>query len=319
MGPADIEEIIKDIYPHENPFVIVGPGDDAGVYLIDNTAIVETVDIITPVVNDPFTFGAISANNSLSDVYAMGGRPVSALAIAGFSSCDYEIIVLKEILRGAMHSLNMAGVVLIGGHSFEDAELKFGLSVTGVVNKDRILKVSGAEEGDVIVITKPIGIGIIATSLKGGKINDEDMQPAVRWMLTLNDRAAEAALDAGATACTDITGFGLLGHAHNMVKNSGIDFVIHHNNVPVIDRAAAMINAGMVPEGAYNNLRFLDGKVAFSSRITEEDKLLLADPQTSGGLLITLKEERLNTFKDLSIFHSVIGRVIKGSGRIIVK
>lgn len=270
-------------------------------------------------VNDPFTFGAISANNSLSDVYAMGGRPVSALAIAGFSSCDYETIVLKEILRGAMHLLNMAGVVLIGGHSFEDAELKFGLSVTGVVNKDRILKVSGAEDGDVIVITKPIGIGIIATALKGGKINDEDMKPAVGWMLTLNNRAAEAALNAGATACTDITGFGLLGHAHNMVKKSGIDFVIHHDSVPAIDRAAAMIEAGMVPEGAYNNLRFLDGKVEFSSRLSEEDRLLLSDPQTSGGLLITLKEERLNIFKDLSIFHSVIGRVVKGSGRIIVK
>jgi selenide,water dikinase len=319
MGPADLEEIIKDIHLQENPFVIVGPGDDAGVYLIDNTAIVETVDVITPVVNDPFTFGAISANNSLSDVYAMGGRPVSALAIAGFSSCDYEPIVLKEILRGAVNSLNRAGAVLIGGHSFEDAELKFGLSVTGVVNKDKILKVSGAEEGDVIVITKPIGTGIMATALKGRKINDEDMQPAVGWMLTLNDRASEAALKAGATACTDITGFGLLGHAYNMVKNSGIDFVIHHDSVSVIDIAAAMIETGMVSEGAYNNLKFLNGKVEFSSRLSEEDRLLLSDPQTSGGLLITLKEERLNIFKDLSIFHSVIGRVVKGSGRIIVK
>lgn len=319
MGPADLEEIIKDIHLQENPFVIVGPGDDAGVYLIDNTAIVETVDVITPVVNDPFTFGAISANNSLSDVYAMGGRPVSALAIAGFSSCDYEPIVLKEILRGAVNSLNRAGAFLIGGHSFEDAELKFGLSVTGVVNKDKILKVSGAEEGDVIVITKPIGTGIMATALKGRKINDEDMQPAVGWMLTLNDRASEAALKAGATACTDITGFGLLGHAYNMVKNSGIDFAIHHDSVSVIDRAAAMIETGMVSEGAYNNLKFLNGKVEFSSHITEEDRLLLSDPQTSGGLLITLKEERLNIFKDLSIFHSVIGRVVKGSGRIIVK
>lgn len=285
MGPADLEEIIKDIHLQENPFVIVGPGDDAGVYLIDNTAIVETVDVITPVVNDPFTFGAISANNSLSDVYAMGGRPVSALAIAGFSSCDYEPIVLKEILRGAVNSLNRAGAVLIGGHSFEDAELKFGLSVTGVVNKDKILKVSGAEEGDVIVITKPIGTGIMATALKGRKINDEDMQPAVGWMLTLNDRASEAALKAGATACTDITGFGLLGHAYNMVKNSGIDFVIHHDSVSVIDIAAAMIETGMVSEGAYNNLKFLNGKVEFSSRLSEEDRLLLSDPQTSGGLL----------------------------------
>lgn len=318
MGPSDLEEIIGDIQPCESASVLVGPGDDAGIYLIDGTAIVETVDVITPVVNDPFTFGAISANNSLSDVYAMGGRPVSALAIAGFPSCDYEHVVFKEILRGAVHSLKRAGAILIGGHSFEDAELKFGLSVTGIVNKDKILKVSGAEEGDVIVITKPIGIGILTTSLKGGKLTDDDMKTAIEWMLTLNDKASELALKADATACTDITGFGLLGHACNMVRNSDSDFVINKNNVPVMDGVAEMINAGMVPEGAYNNLRFLDGKVEFSSNIAEEDRLLLADPQTSGGLLITLKEENIKVFEESGIFFSVIGRVIKGSGKIIV-
>ncbi|MCL4536308.1 MAG: selenide, water dikinase SelD [Nitrospirae bacterium] len=319
MGPSDLEEIIGDIQTSESPAVIVGPGDDAGVCLIDNTAIVETVDVITPVVNDPFTFGAISANNSLSDVYAMGGRPVSALAIAGFSSCDYEPVVFKEILRGAVHSLDRAGAVLIGGHSFEDAELKFGLSVTGIVNKDKILRVSGAEDGDVIIITKPIGIGILTTSLKGGKLTDDDMKPAIGWMLTLNDTASEMALRAGATACTDITGFGLLGHAYNMVKGSGINFEIKKDSVPVLENVREMINSGMVPEGAYNNLRFLDGKVEFSPHITEEDRLLLADPQTSGGLLITLKEENIKVFKESGIYFSVIGRVVKGSGKIIVK
>lgn len=318
MGPSDLEEIIGDIQPCESASVLVGPGDDAGIHLIDGTAIVETVDVITPVVNDPFTFGAISANNSLSDVYAMGGRPVSALAIAGFSSCDYEHVVFKEILRGAVHSLKRAGAILIGGHSFEDAELKFGLSVTGIVNKDKILKVSGAEEGDVIVITKPIGIGILATSLKGGKLTDDDMKTAIDWMLTLNDKASELALKADATACTDITGFGLLGHACNMVKGSDIDFEIKIDSVPVLEHVREMINAGMVPEGAYNNLRFLDGKVEFSSNIAEEDRLLLADPQTSGGLLITMKEENIKVFEESGIFFSVIGRVIKGSGRIIV-
>jgi selenide,water dikinase len=299
--------------------VIVGPGDDAGVCLIDSTAIVETVDVITPVVNDPFTFGAISANNSLSDVYAMGGKPVSALAIAGFSSCDYEPVVLKEILRGAVNSLNRAGAVLIGGHSFEDAELKFGLSVTGVIDKNKILRVSGAEDGDFIVITKPIGIGILATALKGGKITDDDMKTAVGWMLTLNDKASELALKADATSCTDVTGFGLLGHAYNMVKDSSTDFEIKEDSIPVLENVHEMINAGMVPEGAYNNLRFLGGKVEFSPHITEEGRLLLADPQTSGGLLITLKKENVEAFEESGIFFSVIGRVVKGSGKIIVK
>lgn len=319
MGPSDLEEIIGDIRQPENASVLVGPGDDAGVYLLNGIAIVETVDVITPVVNDPFTFGAISANNSLSDVYAMGGRPVSALAIAGFSSCDYEPVVFKEILRGAVHSLNRAGAVLIGGHSFEDAELKFGLSVTGIIDKEKILKVSGAEEGDVIIITKPIGIGILTTALKGGKITDGGIMPAVEWMLTLNGKASELALKADATACTDITGFGLLGHAYNMVKNSNVDFVIENNRAPILENVQEMMDAGMVSEGAYNNLKFIEGKVEFSQDIGEEGRLILADPQTSGGLLITLKEEQMKVFEESNIFFQVIGRVVKGSGKIIVK
>src|SRR5208337_5127160 len=166
MGPADLEQIIASLHNYEDsmsgsgkdsPVVMIGPGDDAGITIIGGTAVVETVDVITPVVNDPFTFGAISANNSISDVYAMGGRPATALAIAGFSSCDYETAVLKEILRGALHTLGRAGARLIGGHSFDDPELKFGLSVTGIVDRNKILKVSGAAEGDIIILTKPLG------------------------------------------------------------------------------------------------------------------------------------------------------------------
>lgn len=276
------------------------------------------MDIITPVVNDPFTFGAISANNSLSDVYAMGGRPVSALAIAGISSCDYEPQVFKEILRGAVFSLNKAGVVLIGGHSFEDPELKFGLSVTGVINKDRILRVSGAEVGDVIIITKPLGIGILSTALKGEKISDEEMKEAINWMMALNKEASETALSAMATACTDITGFGLLGHALNMIRDSEIDLVIDKKSVPVMNRVFDMIDSGMVPEGAYNNLRFVEDKVRFAPDVDEKWKLLLSDPQTSGGLLITLKEENIKFFNKSGIFYSVIGKVTKGSGNIVI-
>ncbi len=279
----------------------------------------ETVDVITPVVNDPFTFGAISATNSLSDIYAMGGIPVSALAIAGFSSCDYEPAVLKEIIRGALHTLKRAEAFLIGGHCFEDEELKFGLSVTGIINKDRILKVKGASEGDVIIITKPLGIGILTTALKGGKVNEEEIASAINWMLTLNNRASEVALKAEATACTDITGFGLLGHAYNMVKDSSVDFIIDAKKVPIFDRVNDMVNSGMIPEGSYNNLRFLEGRVDFSTHISEDTKLILSDPQTSGGLLITLNKEMIKIFEDSSIFFSIIGRVERGSGKIIVQ
>ncbi len=279
----------------------------------------ETVDVITPVVNDPFTFGAISANNSLSDVYATGGIPVAALAIAGFPSCDYNQTVLKEILKGALHSLERAGAFLIGGHTFEDSELKFGLSVTGILARNRPLTVSGAAEGNLVVMTKPLGTGILATALKGRKLSDREMKPAADWMLMLNDAASRLALKADASACTDITGFGLLGHAHTMVKGSPVDFVINLKSVPVLEKVTEFIDKGMVSEGAYNNLRFLEGKVDYSSSVTEVNKLVLSDPQTSGGLLITLKEDAVGVFEKESIFFSVIGRVVKGSGKIVVR
>jgi selenide,water dikinase len=298
--------------------VLVGPGDDAGVHLIGDHAVVETVDVITPVVNDPFTFGAISAANSISDVYAMGGKPLTALAIAGFPRCDYEPVVLKEIIKGAVSVLKRAGAVLIGGHSFDDNEIKFGLSVTGIVNKDHILRKGGAAEGDLLILTKPLGIGILTTALKGGKLSEADIIPAVKWMMTLNEEASTVAVDAGANACTDVTGFGLLGHALNMVAGTDVDFVIYNDRVPVLDRVKEMIDAGMVPEGAYNNLRYLGGKVEFPEEFSEEHKLLLSDPQTSGGLLIAVKGKGVSLFEKSSLFFSVIGKVVKGSGKVHV-
>jgi selenide,water dikinase len=328
MGPADLEDIIGTLHYNEGfvassdgnaPSVLIGPGDDAGITVIGDTAIVETVDVITPVVNNPFTFGAVSANNSISDVYAMGGRPVTALAIAGFSLCNYETVVLKEILRGAVHTLGRAGARLVGGHSFDDPELKFGLSVTGIVDRNRILKVSGAAEGDLIIMTKPLGVGILTTALKGGKLSDEDIKPAIEWMLTLNDKTSSLASSAGATACTDITGFGLLGHAHNMVRNAAVDFIIESARVPVLEHVWEMMDRGMISEGAYRNLRYIEDKAVFSSGVSDDIKLLLSDPQTSGGLLITLGEDRIKAFEGSSLFFSVIGRVERGSGSIVVK
>jgi len=326
MGPADLEEIIGSLRhsgessgEKDSPAVLIGPGDDAGVTLIGGSAIIETVDVITPVVNDPFTFGAVSANNSISDVYAMGGRPVTALAIAGFPLCDYEPVVLKEIIRGAVHTLDRAGARLVGGHSFDDLELKFGLSVTGIVDKDRILRMSGAAAGDVIVLSKPLGIGVLTTAFKRGRLSEEEMRPAIEWMLTLNDKASSLASAAGATACTDVTGFGLLGHAYNMVRGSAVDFVIESAAVPVLGLVPEMIGEGMVPGGTHRNLKYLQDKVVFSPGIGDEKKLLFSDPQTSGGLLFTISRDSIKNFEGASLFFSLIGRVEKGSGSVVVK
>jgi selenide,water dikinase len=249
----------------------------------------------------------------------MGGRPLTALAVAGFPSCEYGPEVLREVIKGAVSTLKRAGAVLIGGHSFQNDELKFGLSVTGVVDRNRILKVQGASDGDAIIITKPLGIGILSTALKGGKLTDVEMSAAIEWMLTLNDAASAIAVRAGAVSCTDVTGFGLLGHASNMLRGTLLDFIIYSDKVPVLERAYDMIDAGMVPEGAYHNLRFMDGKVEFPSDFSEEQKLLLADPQTSGGLLIAVKEDALKEFEASGMFYSVIGSATKGTGKVIVK
>lgn len=274
------------------------------------------MDVITPLVNDPFTFGAISAANSLSDVYAMGGRPLTALALIGFSPCDYEPPVIKEILRGALGVMSTAGVSLMGGHSFEDNELKFGLSVMGTVDKEKILRVNGARPGDIIVLTKPVGAGVITTALKAGKVDEKALEPVVKSMLALNAQASEAALDAGASAATDVTGFGLMGHAYNMVKDSATDFIIEHRSIPVFDEVRAFISSGLVPEGAYKNLSFLEGKVAFSDTVSEDERLLFSDPQTSGGLLVTLPEQNMERFASKGMQHWIIGRVAKGGGSV---
>ncbi len=268
--------------------------------------------------DDPYTFGAISAANSLSDIYAMGGIPHTALAIAGFSSCDYEPGVLREILRGAMDKLKEASVYLLGGHSIEDRELKFGLSVSGVVKKDKILRLSGAIPGDVLILTKPIGVGILTTALKGGRLLEDDLREAVQWMLRLNNRASAIAMDANAHAVTDVTGFGLLGHAFNMVRDAEIDIVISYGNVPVLDNVEGMVALGMVPEGDYNNLKFLDGRVLFPDGFPEEKGLILSDPQTSGGLLIAIAPQEVEVFSSADIPFSVIGRVEKGDGKLRV-
>ncbi|OGW37517.1 MAG: selenide, water dikinase SelD [Nitrospirae bacterium RBG_13_39_12] len=314
-----MENIISSIRQSHDDSLIVGPGDDAGVYMLScGQAIVESVDIITPVVNTPFLFGSISAVNSVSDIYAMGGKPLTALALVGFPSCDFGPEVVKEILKGAISILDKIKVNLIGGHTFEDPELKFGLSVTGTVDRNKILRQRGSNPGDVLVLTKPIGIGILTTALKARKLSESDIYEAIEWMLRLNDTAAKVAVEAGATSATDVTGFGLLGHAYSMVRDSSVNFIISRKDIPVMSKTEEMIDAGMVPEGAYNNLKYFKGKVEITGDLNEGNKLLLADPQTSGGLLLTLPQDKLDVFRSSGEPFYIIGRVEEGRGKILV-
>ncbi|HHN64347.1 MAG TPA: selenide, water dikinase SelD [Nitrospirae bacterium] len=318
MGPADLSELLHVLEAPEDKRMLVPPGDDAGVFLLnEDTALVETVDVITPLVNDPYLFGRISATNSLSDIYAMGGTPLTCLAIFGFSSCDYEMDVFELVLKGAMESIALSGACLLGGHSFEDREMKFGLSVTGIVRPQRVLRKEGAAPGDHIILTKPVGTGVLTTALKGGKVDEDGISEAIKWMCTLNAEAARVALSAHATACTDVTGFGLLGHACNMLRDTEVDFHIRLESVPVFEGVREFVEMGIVPEGAYNNLNFHKSYID-APGVEEESLLILSDPQTSGGLLFTIKPGNLHILKESGLTCWRIGEVRQGSGRIII-
>jgi selenide,water dikinase len=284
---------------------------------------VETVDIITPIVDDPYTFGAVCAANSVSDVYAMGGTPLTALAILGYASCDFGPPVIRRLLKGAMDKLNEAGACLIGGHSIEDNEFKFGFAVTGVVEKNKVLKAGGASAGDILVLTKKLGTGILTSAVKKGTIKKTYLKEVIDSMLMLNKIATKAAVSAGARAATDVTGFGLLGHALNMVKSSKVDLIINNINVPLMKKVKELASAGDVPRGAKNNLEFCSKNTIFHKNIGNGDRLALSDPQTSGGLLIAISPRGLKKFDQVAkkgkMPYWVIGEVVKGSGRIIVK
>jgi len=284
---------------------------------------VETVDVITPIVDDPYTFGAVCAANSVSDVFAMGGTPLTALAILGYASCDFGPDVIRRLLKGAIEKLNEAGACLIGGHSIEDEQFKFGFAVSGVVDKDSILKVAGASAGEVLVLTKPLGTGILTSAVKLKKMKKPGLKPVIDSMLMLNDKAAKAAVSAGARAATDVTGFGLLGHAMNIAKSSGVNLVIKYEEVPLMKRVKEFISMGVVPKGAKSNLSFCSDSVDFSAGLEEVDKLAVSDPQTSGGLLISISKKGLKKFEQKArrekMPYWIIGEVVKGRGRIIVE
>jgi selenide,water dikinase len=283
---------------------------------------VETVDVITPIVDDPFTFGAICAANSVSDVYAMGGTPLTALAILGFATCDFDSSTIRRLLKGAISKLNEADACLIGGHTIEDNEFKFGFAVSGVVEKDAILKVSGARPGDVLVLTKSLGTGILTSAFKKKKVGKQSLKDVIESMLTLNKTASKAAVSAGAHAATDVTGFGLLGHGMNIAKSSGVKLIIESQKVPLMKKVKDLAETGAVPKGARNNLDYCSKNTSFTETVTNGERLALADPQTSGGLLISLPPGGLKKFDQIAkkgeMPYRVIGEVEKGRGKIIV-
>lgn len=275
----------------ENVIVGLEHADDAGVYKIsDELAIIQTVDFFTPVVDDPYCFGQIAAANALSDIYAMGGTPKTAMNLVAFPINTMDISVLRRILEGGIDKIREAGVVLIGGHSIEDKELKYGLSVTGFIHPNKVLTKKNLKIGDYLILTKPLGTGIINTAIKGEFASAEIIEYVTRLMATLNRNAAEIMQKYPVHACTDITGFGLLGHLAEMVIGSGLSIRLFADQIPIIAGAIEYAKIGLVPGGAYKNREFRGSMVEFSNNIDIYTQDVLFDPQTSGGLLICVEK-----------------------------
>jgi selenide,water dikinase len=306
---------------------LVGPetADDAGVFRIgERLALVESADIITPLVDDPFTFGRIAAANALSDVYAMGGKPLTAINLAFFPACDLPMDILREVLAGGASLLAEAGVALVGGHTVEDSEFKYGLSVTGTIDPDRIIRNSTASPGDRLLLTKPLGTGIITTAIKAEMASPESVAEAVRWMTTLNAKAASLMLECNASAATDVTGFGLVGHACEMAIGAGVTFLLGYEAIPAMTGVAPLIMEGMVPAGCYRNRDYYQARLldARGDNPLTDELLPLFDPQTSGGLLIALKPDDADIFLEKAgengIHAWLVGEVVARREKEIV-
>ena len=300
----------------ENLIVGVERADDAGVYKItDDLAIVQTVDFFTPIVDDPYWFGQIAAANALSDIYAMGGTPKTAMNLVAFPVKDMDISILRQIIQGGVDKMNEAGVVLVGGHSVEDKELKYGLSVTGFIRPDRVLTKKNLQMGDCLILTKPLGTGIISTAIKGGLASNEIIDTVTQLMATLNRDAAKVMQDYPVHACTDITGFGLLGHIVEMVKDSGLGIRIHAKSIPILLETLNYAGMGLMPAGAYKNREFYEPFVEMLPTVDRLVQDVLYDPQTSGGLLICLDRDNadglLQSLKEKGIHGAaMIGEVV---------
>ncbi len=295
LRPQALEAVLAKLPAVEDVSVLVGAAtaDDAAVYrLTDDLAVAQTVDFFTPITDDPYDFGAVSAANSLSDIYAMGARPVFALSVVGFPSKRLPLEILERILAGAAEVAQEAGISILGGHTVDDTEPKFGLAVTGVVHPDKVLYNAGAQPDDVLILTKPIGTGILSTAIKRGMAPEGTSQRIVALMRQLNRQAAEAVAEVGANACTDVTGFGLLGHLREMAAASGVNVAVVASDVPVLDGARDMAAADVIPGGTVDNLDYVSPHVDWPQGTSRVDKLVLADAQTSGGLLVAVEPDR---------------------------
>jgi selenide,water dikinase len=293
--------VLHSLPPFEHPDMIVGTetSDDAGVFrLREDLAIVNTVDFFTPIVDDPYTFGQIAAANALSDVYAMGGDPRTALNIVGFPKGKLELEVLTEIIRGGSERVRAAGAVVIGGHTIIDDELKYGMAITGVVHPDRVVRNVGVQPGDALVLTKALGTGIITTALKRHKASPASVRAAVASMIALNDTASAIMRAAAVHACSDVTGFGLLGHSFEMASGSGVTIVLESRKLPLLPGARALAKQGCLTGGAKRNRDYLANKVAVERSVRGDLVDIAFDPQTSGGLLIALPAERAGALVD---------------------
>jgi selenide,water dikinase len=317
---ADLPEI-------SDPNLIVGiaGAEDAGVYkLTDDLAVIQTLDFFTPIVDDPYTFGQVAAANSLSDVYAMGGVPITAMNIVCFPVKTMDMAVLKEILKGGLDKLMEAEVTLVGGHSVEDQELKYGLSVTGTIHPGKVLRNTGARVGDKLILTKALGTGIINTALKGDMASKEAVAKSIECMTTLNKTAAETMPDHDVSACTDVTGFGLLGHACEMVEGTDVGLKIYAESLPYIPEAAEYARMGLLPGGLHRNRDFREHMVEIGQSVPEYLADMMYDPQTSGGLLIAVSqsdaERLLKKLNDSGVADAkIIGEVVaEPKGKIVV-
>jgi selenide,water dikinase len=284
-----------------NPKVIRGMAnlDDAGVYqLTDELAIIQTLDFFTPIVDDPYMFGQIAAANALSDVYAMGGKPLTAMNIVCFPIQSLDISVLQDILRGGIDKMAEARVILVGGHSIDDNELKYGLSVTGTVHPQRLVTNAGAKTGDKLILTKPLGTGIINTALKAKMVNQQTVDKVTKCMANLNDQASALMQEVGVHACTDITGFGLLGHTVQLAQNSEIGINLDSAAIPFFPEAGELAKQGFCPAGLHRNREFYLPCTRITSRLPTQMQDVIFDPQTSGGLLICLAPEKAELLLD---------------------
>lgn len=327
LRPQALEKILAQLPKPSDDNVLVGAesSDDAAVYrLSDEIAVVQTVDFFTPIVDDPYHFGAIAATNSLSDIYAMGGKPLFGLSIVGFPSNRLPMSVLQQILQGASDKAREAGISIIGGHTIDDTEPKYGLAVTGVVHPDKIRANNTARVGDKLILTKPIGTGIISTAIKRQLADDKLRDRVIAVMSTLNAAAAEVMSRYDVSACTDVTGFGLLGHLKEMTVGSGVTARIDANYVPIIDEAIALASAGIVPGGSENNLEYVAPFVQWDGSVSRVMRILLADAQTSGGLLMAVRPSQAEAMVKELIYKgadasAVIGEITgPGDGMILV-